>query len=152
MKEEFTAIIQQQGKRTVLHVPFDPNQRWGIKARHDITGSINGAVVRGPLEAEGNGYILPLGTAWQRDHGFTAGATVTVVLRPEGPQIAAMANDLQDAFAAAPKAVAFFNSLPTFYRKNYLRWVEGAKRPETRVKRIEEMISLLKAEKRERYP
>jgi uncharacterized protein YdeI (YjbR/CyaY-like superfamily) len=76
--------------------------------------------------------------------------TVTVHLAAEGPQTDAMATDLAAAFQAEPAAVAFFNALPTFYRKNYMRWVNGAKRPETRVKRIQELIELLKAGKRAR--
>jgi uncharacterized protein YdeI (YjbR/CyaY-like superfamily) len=61
-----------------------------------------------------------------------------------------MAEDLQTAFAQAPSALSFFNSLPTFYQKNYMRWVNSAKRAETRAKRIDEMIELLKAGKREK--
>lgn len=46
---------------------------------------------------------------------------------------------------AEPEAKAFFDSLATFYRKNYIRWIESAKRPETRGARIAEMVTLLKA-------
>ena len=44
----------------------------------------------------------------------------------------------------------FFESLPTFYRKNFMRWIDSAKRPETRAKHIAEVIETLKAHKRER--
>jgi len=43
-----------------------------------------------------------------------------------------------------------WDSLATFYRKGYTRWVEEAKRPETRTKRLAEMVELLKAGKRQR--
>jgi uncharacterized protein YdeI (YjbR/CyaY-like superfamily) len=40
--------------------------------------------------------------------------------------------------------------LATFYRKGYINGIEGAKRPETRVKRLDEMMQLLKAGKRQK--
>jgi uncharacterized protein YdeI (YjbR/CyaY-like superfamily) len=40
--------------------------------------------------------------------------------------------------------------LATFYRNGYIPWIESAKRPETRSARIAEMLSLLKAGKKQR--
>ncbi|GMV87457.1 MAG: hypothetical protein AMXMBFR81_03880 [Chthonomonas sp.] len=54
------------------------------------------------------------------------------------------------ALALEPEARRFFDSLPTFYRNNYARWLKDAKRPETRAKRLAEMVALLKEGKRER--
>jgi hypothetical protein len=51
---------------------------------------------------------------------------VTVVLEAEGPQNADLAPDLAAAFESSPEAAAFFASLATFYRKGYLRWIDGA--------------------------
>jgi uncharacterized protein YdeI (YjbR/CyaY-like superfamily) len=53
------------------------------------------------------------------------------------------------ALDSEPEAGAFFESLATFYRNGYLRWIEGAKRPETRSARIAEMLRLLKAGKKQ---
>lgn len=150
MEQRFTATVQQVGKQVILPIPFDPNQIWGQKERHDVTGTIDGIKIRGPLSFKHDHYSLTLGAAWQRDSGIATGMRVTVRLEPEGPQVSKMADDLQSAFAAAPAATAFFNTLPTFYRKNYMRWVDNAKRSETRAQRIAEMIALLVAEKRER--
>lgn len=150
MEQQFTATIQQVGKKVILPIPFDPDKVWGQKERHDVTGTIDGTKIRGPLQSENKQYLLPLGPAWRRDSGIAPGMTVTVLLEPEGPQVNKMADDLQSAFAAAPAATTFFNTLPTFYRKNYMRWVDSAKRPETRAQRIAQMIELLIAEKRER--
>jgi uncharacterized protein YdeI (YjbR/CyaY-like superfamily) len=72
------------------------------------------------------------------------------VLEPEGPQQATVAQDIADALAQAPPAAEFFAALPTFYRKNYMRWIESAKKPETRSTRIAGMVGLLKAGKKQR--
>ncbi|MCB9134824.1 MAG: YdeI/OmpD-associated family protein [Anaerolineales bacterium] len=85
-----------------------------------------------------------------RDNRIGASANVIVNLSPEGPQGNNLAEDIAKAISDSPNADAFFNGLPTFYRKNYIRWIEGAKRDETRAKRIGEMINLLENGKREK--
>ena len=150
MEQRFQTTVQKQGSRVFVVLPFDPNRCWGNKERHNVHGTINEARVRGPLAVDGAAYYLNLGPTWRRDNGIEAGMAVTVSLEAEGLQAATMAADLTAAFAEAPTALAFFHTLPTFYQKNYLRWVDSAKRPATRAKRIEEMIALLKEGKRER--
>lgn len=150
MEQHFQTAVQKQGSRVFIVLPFDPNGCWGPKERHNVRGTINEVPIRGPIAVDGNLYSLTIGPAWRRDHGIDAGMVVTVQLTAEGPQVATMAEDLTSAFAEAPAALAFFHTLPTFYQKNYLRWIDSAKRPETRAKRIEEMIALLKEGKRER--
>ena len=148
--QRFTAIVAKEDSRTYIAIPFDPNAVWGVKQRHHITSTINGCTVRGSLGSDGSGYFLPLGAAWRRDNGVEAGAEVEVVLTPEGPQVDALAADILAALESEPEARAFFESLATFYRNGYIRWIESAKRPETRSARIAELLSLLKAGKKQR--
>lgn len=70
---------------------------------------------------------------------------------PEGPQREALAADIARAFAAEPDAARFFDGLATFYRKNYLRWIDGTKRsPDLRAQRIAELVELMNAGKKVR--
>jgi hypothetical protein len=148
--QHFKATVTSDGSRTYIPLPFDPNEVWGLKQRHHITGSVNGCNVRGPLGEDGSQYFLPLGAAWRRDNGVEAGAEVEVVLAPEGPQADTLAPDVAVALESEPQARAFFESLATFYRKGYTRWIESAKRPQTREARIAEMLGLLKEGKKQR--
>jgi hypothetical protein len=148
--QRFKTVISKSGSRTFIALPFNPNGVWGIKQRHYITGSVNGCGVRGSLGSDGTQYFLPLGTAWRRDNGFEAGTEVEVVLSPEGPQSEGLSPDVATALEAEPQAKAFFDALATFYRNTYVRWIESAKRPETRIARINEMINLLKAGKKQK--
>lgn len=150
--QEFTATAEarRKGGGLAVRLPFDPATAWGHRARYDLTGAINGCKVRGKLTARDDAHYFELGPAWCRDTDITPGARVTVALEVEGPQVAAMPSDIAAAFAAEPEAGRFFQSLPTFYRKNFMRWIDQAKRPETRANRIAEMVATLKAGKRER--
>jgi hypothetical protein len=148
--QHFKTTITKAGTRVFIAIPFDPNDVWGLKQRHHISGSVNGHPVRGSLGSDGDHFFLLLGAAWRRDCGLDAGTSVEVVLYPEGPQSEQLSPDIASALEAEPQAKAFFDSLATFYRKAYIRWIEGAKRPETRSARINEMIELLKAGKKQK--
>jgi len=143
----FTATVTTSGSdRVFVPIPFDPDQVWGAKTRHHITGTVNGLRFRGVIETVGTDRGLVLGPAWQRDHGVSAGDHVEVALSPEGPQRADLAEDIATALDANPAAAAFFDSLAQFYRRAYLRWVDGTKRrPELRAARIAELVDLLAA-------
>jgi hypothetical protein len=148
--QAFKTVVSQSGSRVFIPIPFNPNDVWGIKARHHVSGTVSGHGVRGSLGSDGKQYFLPLGAAWRRGCGIEAGDNVEVVLSPEGPQSEALSADVIVALEAEPKAKAFFESLATFYRNTYIKWIESAKRPETRTARIEEMIQLLKASKKQK--
>jgi hypothetical protein len=152
--QRFKTTIVQSGTRTGIALPFNPNDVWGSKERHHITGTVNGRSVRGALEFAGSSqdgqFFLSLGPAWRRDNGLEAGDEVEIVLSPEGPQSQQLSPDVAAALDAEPRSKAFFESLATFYRNNYIRGIESAKRPETRSRRIEEMVQLLKAGKKQK--
>ena len=101
------------------------------------------------LNATDGAHSLFLGPSWCRDPRVAAGAHVTVVMESEGPQIASLADDFATALLAEPGARRTFESLASFYRNAYVRRVEDAKRPETRARRIKEVVSALKLGKRE---
>ena len=149
-QQSFTTTVQQQGSRIFLALPFDPQAVWGTKGRHHVRGTVNAIPIRGSLGSDGNVYFLLLGAAWRRDSHIQPGMTVDVSLAPEGPQQASLAPDVAEALAQAPTAAAFFNDLATFYRNNYVKWVEGAKRAETSAARIAELITLLNAGQKQR--
>ena len=149
-KKEFKATLEKSGTRVQLPIPFDPHAVWGSKPRHHVTGTVNGIPVRGALVSAGTAHFLTLGAAWRRDCGLDAGAAVDVVLGAEGPQISQLSPDVAAALAAAPDAQAFFDGLATFYRKAYVKWIAGARKPEARQARIAEMIALLQAGRKER--
>jgi hypothetical protein len=142
--QHFKTVVAKSGTRVFVPIPFNPNDIWGVKARHHIRGTVNQHKVRGSLGSDGKQYFLLLGAAWRRDCDVDAGTNVDVVLEPEGPQSENISPDIIRALDAEPKAKAFFESLATFYRNTYIKWIESAKKSETRSARIREMITLLK--------
>jgi hypothetical protein len=143
----FTVTVADAGRgRLRVPVPFDPDDAWGPKPRHPIRGTVDGARVRGVVEPHPTGPGFLLGAAWVRDHPIPAGSTAEVEIAPEGPQRDDLADDVAAALAANPEAARFFDGLPQFYRRAYLRWVDSTKRsPQLRQQRITAMVELLEA-------
>ena len=148
--QSFMGRITESGTGASIEIPFDPDEIWGAKDRHYVSGSIDGFKIRGCLDEEGNQLALPLGPAWLRDNPVAVGAEVEVVLAPDGHLAENVAPDIGAALNAEPQARTFFESVAPFYRNNYIRWIESAKRPETRASRIKEMMELLKARQKQK--
>jgi Bacteriocin-protection, YdeI or OmpD-Associated/Domain of unknown function (DUF1905) len=138
-----------RGGGIAIRIPYDPVSAWGARGRYDMTGTVAGRKVRGRLVERNGAYFLELGPAWCRDNSLADQPEVQVVLVPEGPQVATMPPDLSEALNASPEARQYFESLATFYRKGFMRWIDSAKLPETRARRISETVAALKAGKRE---
>ena len=146
-----TIVTTDRRKRVLVPVPFDPDEAWGAKTTHRVHGTVSGMGVRAELEPFDGGHAFLLGPSWRRDCGLAPGDHVTVVLQPEGPQRDDLAPDLAAAFEASPAAGDFFDSLAQFYRKAYLRWIDGTKRrPEVRAERIAEVVRLCEAGEKQR--
>jgi uncharacterized protein YdeI (YjbR/CyaY-like superfamily) len=70
-------------------------------------------------------------------------------LKPAGEESEPkLPTDLRKALAATPMANAQWNDLTPIARRDFISWVESAKQPETRRRRIEKACSMLVAGKR----
>ena len=56
--------------------------------------------------------------------------------------------DLRKALAAAPKIAALWKDLTSIARRDFISWIESAKQPETRRRRIERTPDMLASGKR----
>jgi Bacteriocin-protection, YdeI or OmpD-Associated/Domain of unknown function (DUF1905) len=147
----FTAVAGARPRGGIsIALPFQPAEVWGERDRYYLTGTVGNYSMRGLVTPDDGEPSLELGPAWCRDPRVGPGATLEVSLRPEGPQLETIEADVADALRAEPKARRNFESLATFYRKGFMTWIDGARRPETRAQRIAETVAALKAGQRER--
>jgi hypothetical protein len=144
-EQRFRTTLIKSGAGAYFELPFAPDEVWGARERHYVAGTIAGHRFRGCIEADRTPRIHSIGAAWLRDHDVGDGVNVEVTMALEGHQADTVASDIGDALKAEPDARAFFESVAPFYRNNYIRWIETAKRPETRRARIAEMVKMLKA-------
>src|SRR6202171_1906841 len=67
--------------------------------------------------------------------------------KPAGEELR-LPTDLRKAFAATPMAKAQWRDLTSIARRDFISWIDSAKQPETRKRRIERTCSMLVAGKR----
>ena len=70
---------------------------------------------------------------------------------PKAPRSIPMQEDLSAALAAAPAAAQFWDRLAPSHRYEYLEWITGAKREETRAKRLAQTVEWLAEGKRRNW-
>jgi uncharacterized protein YdeI (YjbR/CyaY-like superfamily) len=63
----------------------------------------------------------------------------------EQPRTVAVPADLAEALAKDPAAKAAFEALSFTYQKEHRRAIEDAKKPETRLRRLEKTLDMLRA-------
>jgi len=101
------------------------------------------------LAVMGGEYLIGMSKAARSELGVEIGqqvdATVTV---DDGPREVVVPDELAAALAVDAAATATFDTLPYTARKEFTDWVAGAKRPETRQKRVAESVQLLREGKR----
>ena len=65
------------------------------------------------------------------------------------PRVVTLPEDVAALVEDNPEAAAFWETLSASNRREYARWIEDAKRPETRQRRVEETVArLARGEKR----
>jgi uncharacterized protein YdeI (YjbR/CyaY-like superfamily) len=66
------------------------------------------------------------------------------VAKPSGiNKEVAVPDDFMDLLKQHPQALAVFEKFPTSHRKEYVEWITEAKKPETRLRRMEKAIDML---------
>ena len=134
------------GSGNLLDVPKTVSTK--LRDMPKVEGTINGHPFRAALEPGPSGARrLKVNKAMRRGAGADDGDTVELAILgpepdPQGPA------DLRAAFKASPGARATWDELTTMGRLDWVRWIEAAKQPETRDRRIRRTIEQLSEGKR----
>jgi hypothetical protein len=135
--KRFTVELERVGKTaTMFRVPFDLEDAFG-RARPPVKVTIRDYTWRTtPGVYDGVGHIV-VNRAAKAATGVDAGDRVRVGMDLDlEPRTVAVPADLRAALAAEQAAKAAFGKLSYTHRREYVEWVEEAKRPETRARRI----------------
>jgi hypothetical protein len=133
----FTVELERvQKTATMFRVPFDLAEAFG-RARPPVRVTIRGHTWHTtPGVYGGVGHIV-VNREVKAATGVDAGDRVRVRMELDAePRVVAPPPDLAEALAASPKARDAFAKLSFTHQREYVEWVEEAKRPETRARRI----------------
>lgn len=144
----FRATIQLEGKTaTGIPVPADVVEALGRGKRPPVVVTIGGHAYRSTVAAFGDVFMLPLAAEHRSAAGVAAGETVDVDVELDtAPRTVDVPDDLAVALAGATGARAAFDASSYSERRRIVLGVEGAKKPETRARRIERAVDDLTTE------
>jgi hypothetical protein len=142
----FTATLELAGKTaTGVQVPDDVVARLGAGKRPPVVVTVNGHTWRSTIAVMGGRFLLGVAAEHRVPAGVAAGDVIDVtVVLDDAPRTVELPGDLADALEAAG-ARAAFDRLPPSHRKEHVRAVEEAKRPDTRARRIAKAVASLQA-------
>jgi hypothetical protein len=145
---QFKAIIRQHGTMNAAYIefPFSAEQVFGkkgqvkIKAIFDDRVEYRGSLARMKSEC----HMLGLPKDIRNRLGKTFGDEVSVSLTEDKKErIVEIADDIASLFAEHPEVRILFDEMSYTHRKEYIRWIEEAKKHETRENRKIKMIEMI---------
>jgi hypothetical protein len=151
-RHTFTAeILPGRGGGAYAEVPFDVEQAFGEK-QPQVKASFDGESFITRLVRMGTPcHVVGLPKDLRAKTGKNLGDRVTITVVPDStPRVITVPPDLKRALKGEKAAQSFFDGLSFTHRKEYVRWIEDAKKDETRAARVAKTIEMLKAGKRGR--
>jgi Bacteriocin-protection, YdeI or OmpD-Associated/Domain of unknown function (DUF1905) len=140
----FETVLAAEDGGVFIEVPLDVPAVFG-RARAPVRGTINGHPFRSTVAVYGGRYYLPVRRELREAAGVAAGDAVVVELEAdEQPRSVDPPADLAGALAADPEAGVAFAGLSFTHQREYVEWVTGAKREETRRRRVEQAVAMLR--------
>jgi hypothetical protein len=147
---EFRSTVVLGGKTaTGIQVPDDVVTALGSSRRPPVVVTVGGHTYRTTVAPMGGAFWIPLAAEHREAAGVRAEQEVDVRIELDtAPREVAIPEDLDAGLDDAARA--FFTGLAPSHRKEWVRWVEEAKKPETRAARITKTVESLRAGKKTR--
>jgi hypothetical protein len=148
----FRATIELGGKTaTGIPVPDDVVSALGQGNRPAVLVMVRGHTYRTTVARMSGRFLVPLSAENRTAAGVAAGDDVEVGIEVDATaREVRVPGDLNAALKNEDAARGFFDSLAYSYRKEWVRWIEEAKRPETRASRLAATVEALRAMRRTR--
>jgi len=141
----FKTTIFRDGSMCFIPVPFDPKTVFG-KVRAPVRVTLNGYTYRSTIAAMGGPPSIPLRRSNREAAGLEGGETLEVRLDLDtDPRTVKPPADLVKALKAAPPAWHRWRELSYSHQREYADAIEGAKKPETRARRVTVAVRTIRA-------
>jgi hypothetical protein len=144
---KFRAVLETNGKTaTGIEVPADVVEALGAGKRPAVRVSFNGHTYRSTVAPMGGRFLLPVSAKVRDASGATAGDTLDVEVQLDTePRTVEAPHELAAKLAEQPELRAAWDNLSFTHQREHAEAIEDAKKPETRAKRIEKALAMLRS-------
>ncbi len=145
-KYKFKARIESGiGGGAAVPFPYDVEQEFGTRSKIPVKSTVDGVPYTGSLiKCGGTNHMLGVLKGIREQIGKGPGDMIEVVLWKDEAERTV---EVPPEFAKLMKqegVLSFFEKLSYTHRKEYCRWISEAKKEETRLRRVEKSIDMLK--------
>lgn len=143
-KQTFRAKLEGSAKSagTYVLVPPDVMDSFSGRVRVRIRATINGVTWRTTIADMGNGPMVGVTAATRTAAGIERGDRVTLTIALDTEEgIVDVPADFARAMTKGQRSA--YDTMSYTLRKEYVQWIEGAKKPETRLRRIAQACTKL---------
>jgi len=147
MSTEFRVVIELSGKNaTGFEVPKVVVAGLGAGRRPPVLVTIGDYTYRSSVASLGGRFMVPVSAEVRKAAGVAAGDEVDVRLELDTqPREVTVPEDFASALDGEPEAKRRFESMSYSHKRQHVMAIEEAKTAETRKRRIEKAIAMLKA-------
>jgi hypothetical protein len=143
----FKGTVKRHGGPGFVELPFDPKPVFG-QVRAPVKVTMKGVTFRSRIVAMGGPACIGFGTSQREALGLEGGENIDVRLELDvEPRVVTPPKDLVKALKAAPPAWDRWQELSYTHQREHAQAVEGAKKPETRGRRITNAVAMVRAMK-----
>lgn len=144
-KKTFTAALGARDNDALIEIPFDARDVFGSK-RAPVVATVAGVTWRTTVSVYGGRYFVGMRKDLRSQAGVDPGDEVSVTLESDdAPRTVDGPPDLARALSRSREAKKAFDALSFTHRKEYVRWVDEAKKDDTRQRRVHKTIEMLLA-------
>ena len=149
---KFRTAVELGGKTaTGLAIPEVVVAALGPSRRPAVVVTIGTHTYNTTVASMSGRFLVPLSAANREAAGVHAGDEVEVHIELDHePRSVHIPADLAEALAPHEAARAFFDGLAYTHRKEWVRWIEDAKKPQTRTNRLVATVQALRSGRRTR--
>ena len=150
MKFHTTLFQADDMNATGIVIPPEVVESLGAGKRPAVTVTLNGQYTyRNTVAVMGGQYMVGVSAAHRAAAGIKGGDEIDVELQLDtAPRVVEVPADFQAALDADPEARHFFDSLAYSHKSRHVLVINDAKTPETRQRRIEKAIAMLREGKK----
>lgn len=143
----FRAQLQPRGPAAAVVLDDAQVAEVGEGARRfPVVATVNGYTWRTSVARMGGEFLVGLSREVRQGAGVQAGDEVDVTIELDSaPRDVEVPEALAAALAADPPVKVAFESMAFTHRKEYARWVAEAKRDETRQRRVQQALEMIRA-------
>lgn len=144
---EFRATLELGGKTaTGIRVPAEVVAALGPSKKPAVRVTINGYTYRSSVASMGGAFMLPVSAEVRQNACISAGEEVAVEIELDTePREVHVPPDFAEALDRDDDARRFFDGLSYSNKLRHVLSIEGAKTAETRQRRIDKALDMLRA-------